>query len=1129
MFEPSPAVNTLFPHGQIRLSVLSVYNWGSFCGLHTAPIDPYGTLITGDNGAGKSTLIDGLIALLQASGKAAFNVAAAQGDKADRSIISYVRGSFGSEHDGLRTRVQSKREGAVVSALRAGYVADDGSRFTLASLLWIPNASSALADLKRLYFVARRDLELEELLEIFDRGQARAVKQRYRNDDQVLSPFETFAEYQESYRRVLSMHNENAPALLSRALGLKKIDDLTTLIREFVLEPSTVRESARKAVAEFADLVATHNELIDARRQRDALATLPQIQDELRIAEERRNALNAELTALPIYLAHQCLRLWRTRAEQIDRQLGDIEHVLAQLNRDEADATKQMEARHAEYLQAGGGRIEQLKSECERTQQHLTEVTTAASKYQDIVRLLSLDDRLLEASYRANIEAARTEEEAFEQRMAAAQNDFAAAAAALSIAEQGFNEVDAELREVEKRPDSAIDPRFQSMRDQMAESLGIPKADLLFFGELIDVKDEERTWQGAIERALGGLRTTLAVPASHYRLVTGWLNAKHLGLHVRVQVAREAKVAPQFKQDGYLRKLEWRVHPYRDWLKQLLARHDLACVADTETLNRTPFSMTREGLIHREEGRFEKRDLRPIDDRSEWCLGFSNARRLALLQARKQELDGAARQARANSTSARSALDAVGDRIRLWKELLAIEWDRVDLPRARTGLLQAQKNLHTLQQAGGNLAQAQQRWEAAKAVVAGLQKQASDKREERGAALSKREDIKAQQARVTAIAETGLEGAVNERLSERVGDITDDQLDRVNALEALHRAEIGQVLTGAQNQYATASRRAVGTMSAYRSRDEWRAITAEWGAELDDLPVYLERLVQIEHEGLPKLVEQFRERLNRHTTHSLAGIRSQIANELDDIRERIDTINGVLRRTEFRQGTHLRLKVERDEYEHVRDFNKQLQSVMQAATSDDHEARFSGLQAVIAILEKATSPGSGYTKESLRLLDPRHQLSFVAEDVDTSSGQVRDVLASSSGKSGGEKEAFAGTIVAASLAYVLTPDGSDRPIYASVFLDEAFSNTAEAVSRRVLRVFRELNIHVNLITPFKNLNLARESARSLLIAERNQDLHESRLCQVTWEEIDQRLAERAASRVGTDLALSEVTVEMESP
>ena len=56
--------NDLFSQGQIRLSELSVFNWGSFHGLHTAAIDPEGTLVTGDNGAGKSTFIDGLMALL---------------------------------------------------------------------------------------------------------------------------------------------------------------------------------------------------------------------------------------------------------------------------------------------------------------------------------------------------------------------------------------------------------------------------------------------------------------------------------------------------------------------------------------------------------------------------------------------------------------------------------------------------------------------------------------------------------------------------------------------------------------------------------------------------------------------------------------------------------------------------------------------------------------------------------------------------------------------------------------------------------------------------------------------------------------------------------------------------------
>jgi uncharacterized protein YPO0396 len=190
-------------------------------------------------------------------------------------------------------------------------------------------------------------------------------------------------------------------------------------------------------------------------------------------------------------------------------------------------------------------------------------------------------------------------------------------------------------------------------------------------------------------------------------------------------------------------------------------------------------------------------------------------------------------------------------------------------------------------------------------------------------------------------------------------------------------------------------------------------------------------------------------------------------------------------------------------------FEKQLRRVFeQATTEDDPEARFAQLQGVIDVLEKASHPTTANTLESLRLLDPRYQMSFFAEELDRESNEVLDVLNSSSGKSGGEKEAFAGTIVAASLAYVLTPDGAPWPVYCTVFLDEAFSYTAEAVSRRVLRVFRELHIHVNLITPFKNLNLARESAGSLIITERDMQHHESRLYEVSWEEVDKRLHDR---------------------
>lgn len=192
--------------------------------------------------------------------------------------------------------------------------------------------------------------------------------------------------------------------------------------------------------------------------------------------------------------------------------------------------------------------------------------------------------------------------------------------------------------------------------------------------------------------------------------------------------------------------------------------------------------------------------------------------------------------------------------------------------------------------------------------------------------------------------------------------------------------------------------------------------------------------------------------------------------------------------------------------------------MLSQVTSGDHEARFQQLVRVIEILDKASSPATSGTLESLRLLDPRFQMSFYAEELDNVSSEVRDVLESSSGKSGGEKESFAGTIVAASLAYVLTPDDRDRPVYCTVFLDEAFSNTAEAVSRRVLRVFNELHIHINMITPYKNLNLARESARSLLIAERDPEKHDSRLCEVTWAEIDRKLAEERKKTIRGEAA-----------
>lgn len=1096
----------LFSCGAIKLRELSVYNWGSFHGLHTARIDPEGTLITGDNGAGKSTLVDALMALLLSAGKATFNVAAAQGDRSDRSLMSYIRGSYGSAHEGNRTKVLSKREGAVVTGLRAFYQAEDGSQMTLAALFWTTHSGNALSDLKRNYLVARRNLSLKELLDAFGDGDPRALKQFLRQDPAIINSDDRFSEYQESYRRLLYMDNPNAPALLARALGLKKIDDLTSLIRELVLEPSNVRDDARKAVNEFTDLVGIHNQLLDARQQQNALEELPEVEQELQNAEHELQLLETQLNGLSAWFGEQCAELWLIRLEVINTTLQQARLLLEQINRQLQDTSDRVEQCHGDYLQAGGERIEIIRKDLKTAEEKLKDVNRQAANYQQIAKQLQLEISLQEVIFQANQQHAEKAKLQIKQEQEIAQNDFAERAASFSNAQEKQRQLTEEITEIEARPDSNIDTRFQKLRDEMVEALGLDHQKLMFIGELLDVKESERSWQGAIERALGGLRTTLAVPENDFPLVTRWLNRRHTGLHVRVQVVRELNRMAEFKSDGYLRKLNWLVHSYRDWLKQHLARFDLHCVDNTEILDHTPFSITQQGLMHMEKGRFEKKDQHRIDDRRVWQLGFSNKNRLNLLRLDQKQLAQNVLDFQNQVKKARQQLDEVGKRGQQWEKLAEFRWQDIDVPCWQDRTAQYQNDIKQLEQAGGNLAIAKQRWETAKQALQKLQAEKEGQNIQLGVLTTQRDTAENNRQRALKLAEQELSSELREQLLKKIGSLKDEQLDDALKIEAQHRERLANqrdVVYGRKNR---AVNKAVGIMTAFRTK--WEIIAADWGADLASLSDYLKHQAELVEEGLPALVEKFRERLNRHTTQSLARIRSGIDSEREEITDRIETINRVLKRTEFKVGSFLQLGIKNDQYEHVQHFNRLLKQVMEQLNSEDHEARFIGLQQVISILEKASNSATANTLESMRLLDPRHQLSFYAEEIGIEDGKTRDVLMSSSGKSGGEKESFAGTIVAASLAYVLTPDGSDRPVYCTVFLDEAFSNTAEAVSRRVLRIFKELHIHVNLITPYKNLNLARESARSLLIAERDRDKHESRLCEVTWEEIDKRLQQQ---------------------
>src|SRR5690606_28270696 len=131
-------------------------------------------------------------------------------------------------------------------------------------------------------------------------------------------------------------------------------------------------------------------------------------------------------------------------------------------------------------------------------------------------------------------------------------------------------------------------------------------------------------------------------------------------------------------------------------------------------LDATPFSMTKEGLVHMERGRFEKKDQRKIDDRRGWSLGFSNKSRLALLNTDKGAVELRLSQLDRALKEAREALNKNVERANVWERLSSYTWEQINAPYWQGRLESVQADLDELEKSGGDLEVARSRWDAAK-------------------------------------------------------------------------------------------------------------------------------------------------------------------------------------------------------------------------------------------------------------------------------------------------------------------------------------------------------------------------------------------------------------------------------
>ncbi len=200
----------------------------------------------------------------------------------------------------------------------------------------------------------------------------------------------------------------------------------------------------------------------------------------------------------------------------------------------------------------------------------------------------------------------------------------------------------------------------------------------------------------------------------------------------------------------------------------------------------------------------------------------------------------------------------------------------------------------------------------------------------------------------------------------------------------------------------------------------------------------------------------------------------------------------------------------------MRDFQRDLRACTEGALTGSDDAHYSERKflQVQDIVERFRGR-EGYTEIDRRwrkkVTDVRQWYYFSASERRRADDSEFEHYTDSGGKSGGQKEKLAYTILAASLSYQygLERGASRSRKFHFVVIDEAFGRSSDDSARFGLELFRTLDLQLLIVTPLQKIHIIEPYVSSLGFVA-NPENRESFLRTLTIEEYRRQKAEYRA-------------------
>lgn len=1062
-----------------RLQRFELFNWGTFDKVvWPLVVDQQNVLVTGDIGSGKSTLIDAITTLLVPTQKVAYNKAAGAESK-ERTARSYVLGHYTSTRNELGTKAKpvALREPNRHSVI-LGVFASGAESVTLAQVFWCKEDGPP----SRFYVVAPKELSIQSDFSGFG-SDIRDLRKRLTKSGYAVE--DTYPSYLVHFGPRFGLTTQ-AIELFHQTVSMKTVDNLSKFIREHMLESPDLETRIASMIQHFDDLARAHDLVKVAKAQIAVLTPLVETCHEYQAMELAQGERMRSRNALTAWMSTQKNQLIADRRLEYVQAIGRYNDRLLEIK----DEVTQKSAQRDEVLgliaKNGGDRLTQIEHEIETIGSQREQRDKTMANYRtwcgeaDVPVPSSSEEFHATRSHLSQLHKAFEENDNGDQAL---QDSLAVERQAAEVARAAAQR---ELDSLRSRR-SNIDSQKIDLRAWMCDSIqGITPDELPFVGELLQVPSSHSDWEPVIERVLRNFGLNMLVPDRHHRQIKSWVKVNRLRdqrldfIHVRDErISSQRRVG----ESSLVRKLEIKGGPYRSWLDHRLRdAFDYACCDTLEEYEAEQRAMTREGLVRNLGDRHTKDDRPSVMHRSQYVLGWSNTEKIAAFE-----------KAAADHLAARSLIDekirkhmiqtklAGRRRIGVAQALTIESYHDIEVATltARIATLRAEyAGIRDSSNVLKTLQQSEQELKKRIDVLTEVSTKILEERIGREASLKQLGALETEcQEAIAAIPE-----ADREQIFAHLVEIsrTESPSKRVLTLESAPRYESEwRTWLDARIDAGGAKLNALGSAASVKMgqfRNKWETLVQEFDDTMRSAHHYEALLQRLVADDLPKHEAKFKEALNQNTIREVVGFENGLNRTQKDITDRISTINVALRDIVYSPGTYIRLDmplVSDPDIQEFRSLLKACTSNSLIAADDDNysEQRFDIVSKLLLRLRGRPEFLLDDERWRERVTDVRNWFDFSAAECVSDTGQIREYFSDSGGKSGGQKEKLAYTVLAASLACQYGTRDDRGRAFRFVVIDEAFGRGSDESAKYGLTLFKQMGLQLLIATPLQKIQV----------------------------------------------------------